>query len=307
MASVALQLYTVRDECDRDLEGTLRRLGAQGYDGVELFDLHGHEPGAVRAWLDEAGLVAAGRHARLEAIEDELQPLSAELAALGTDRMAISWIDPDWLDEPAALVRRIEAAARRGSTGGAQARVPQPLERAASRSTAAATFLDLLRELPPTCSGSSSTSAGSGRPAPTRSRSSSGRPAAARSSTSRTTRAARAATTSRSATGSSATSSVLPAAVERGRRMARRRGGRGRRRSVHRGRPLAARRAPDHRCMTAPMRRRRRRLRDHRGALRRGLGRVRALAAGRLRRSRHRAARSVRGRARIAAAVRRRR
>ena len=112
MAHVALQLYTVRAECDRDLEGTLRTLGAQGYDGVELYDLHGHDARTVRAWLDESGLVAVGRHARLEAIEDELQSLSAELAVLGTDRLAISWIDPDALDEPEPVVRRIEAAAQ---------------------------------------------------------------------------------------------------------------------------------------------------------------------------------------------------
>ena len=148
MASIALQLWTVRDECNRDLEGTLRRLGAQGYDGVELFQLHGHEPAAVRAWLDEVGLVAAGRHARLEEIEDELQPLSAELAVLATDRMAISWIEPDSLGDPAALVRRIEAAARAAAQAGLRLGFHnhwselEPLP-------GGATFLDLLRELPP--------------------------------------------------------------------------------------------------------------------------------------------------------------
>ena len=59
-ARIGLQLYTVRSECDRDLEGTVRRIGAQGYEGVELFQLHGHEPAQVRAWLDEAGLQPGG-------------------------------------------------------------------------------------------------------------------------------------------------------------------------------------------------------------------------------------------------------
>jgi sugar phosphate isomerase/epimerase len=92
--NVGLQLYTLRGECDRDLEGTLRRVGRQGYDGVEFFQLHGHEPARVRAWLDEVGLVAAGRHAPLEALENQLAQLSDELAVLGTDRVALSWIDP---------------------------------------------------------------------------------------------------------------------------------------------------------------------------------------------------------------------
>jgi sugar phosphate isomerase/epimerase len=147
VTSVGLQLYTVRGECDRDLEGTLRRVGSQGYDGVELYDLHGQEPGTVRAWLDDAGLVAAGRHVRLEVLETELQPLAAELGALGTDRVAVSWIDPDWLDEPAAVVQRIAAAARAATDAGLKLGFHNHSSElhpvAGSR-----TFLDLLRELP---------------------------------------------------------------------------------------------------------------------------------------------------------------
>jgi len=147
VARVGLQLYTVREECERDLEGTLRRLGAQGYDGVELFNLHGEEPETVRAWLDEAGLVAAGRHARLEVLEDELAPLARELGVLGTDRVALSWVDPEWLDEPEALVQRIEAAARAVRDAGLRLGFHnhwselRPLD-------GGATFLDLLRRLP---------------------------------------------------------------------------------------------------------------------------------------------------------------
>ena len=147
MARVGLQLYTVREECERDLEGTLRRLGAQGYDGVELFNLHGEEPETVRARLDEAGLVAAGRHARLEVLEDELAPLARELGVLGTDRVALSWVDPEWLDEPEALVQRIEAAARAVRDAGLRLGFHnhwselRPLD-------GGATFLDLLRRLP---------------------------------------------------------------------------------------------------------------------------------------------------------------
>ena len=147
MAQIALQLYTVRAECDRDLHETLLRLGAQGYEGVELYDLHGHEPAAVRAWLDEAGLVAAGRHARLEVLEQELQPLAAELAVLGTDRVAISWVDPDLLDDPLPLVGRIEAVARAARDAGLHLGFHnhwselRPLD-------GGSTFLDLLRDLP---------------------------------------------------------------------------------------------------------------------------------------------------------------
>ncbi|HEY8647119.1 MAG TPA: sugar phosphate isomerase/epimerase [Gaiellaceae bacterium] len=147
MTRIGLQLWTIREECERDLEGALRRIGAQGYEGVELFHLHGHESTRVRAWLDEAGLAAAGRHARLEALEDELPQLAAELEILGSDRIAISWIDPALLGQPQALVARIESAARAARDAGLRLGFHNhwdevtPLDGGSS-------FLDLLRELP---------------------------------------------------------------------------------------------------------------------------------------------------------------
>ena len=147
MTRVALQLYTIRRECERDLEDALRRVGRQGYDGVELFDLHGHEAAEVRAWLDGAQLVAAGRHARLEALEEELPALVDELGVLGTDRVAISWIDPESLSDLRPVVSRIEAAARAARAAGLRLGFHnhwselKPLDGGGS-------FLDALRELP---------------------------------------------------------------------------------------------------------------------------------------------------------------
>ncbi len=113
-AQVGLMLYTVRDECARDLESVLRTVAGLGYDGVELFDLHGHDPALVRSWLDEHGLDAVGRHAGLDALEQHLPALAAELGVLGTDRVALSWIDPpERAADAAAVVARIAAIAAR--------------------------------------------------------------------------------------------------------------------------------------------------------------------------------------------------
>ena len=119
--NIALMLYTVREESARDLEHVLRRVSEIGYDGVELFDLHGHEAAVVRSWLDELGLVAAGRHAGLEALENELPALAAEVAVLGTERIALSWIDPpENAAEARAVVARIAAIALRAQELGVQ-------------------------------------------------------------------------------------------------------------------------------------------------------------------------------------------
>lgn len=136
MTRVGLQLWTIRDECDRDLAGALARVGAMGYEGVELFAMHGCGVVDVRALLDDAGLVAIGRHIRLE---DDPKEVAAELAILGTDRAAIAWIDPDQLD-PA----RVEAAAERGRDAGIQ----MGFHNHWSEVAGVPSFLDRLRDLP---------------------------------------------------------------------------------------------------------------------------------------------------------------
>jgi sugar phosphate isomerase/epimerase len=144
---VGLQLWTVRDACDRDLERVLRTVGAQGFDGVELFQLHGHTVEEVRAWLDAANLVAAGRHVRLEVIESELPEFAEGLGVLGAERAAIGWIDPGALERPDEVVERLADAARAARDRGIRLGFhnhwtePVPLEGGPS-------FLDLLRRLP---------------------------------------------------------------------------------------------------------------------------------------------------------------
>jgi|SRR5665213_1162250 len=110
--NIGLQLYTVREECARDLEHVLRTVAEIGYDGVEVYDLCGHDATVVRGWLDEYGLVVAGRHAGLAALESDLSALADELQVLGTDRIALSWIDPpESLADARAVVERIAAVA----------------------------------------------------------------------------------------------------------------------------------------------------------------------------------------------------
>src|ERR1700749_3552450 len=110
MTSVGLQLWTIRDECERDLDGAVRRVGELGFDGVELFQLHGRTAEELRALLDEAGLKVAGRHAGLDALENGLPQIAAEMEGPGTDRGAISGIDPDALD--ADRVRAVAASSQ---------------------------------------------------------------------------------------------------------------------------------------------------------------------------------------------------
>jgi sugar phosphate isomerase/epimerase len=113
LARIGLMLYTVREDCARDFEGTLRAVASLGYEGVEFFDLHGHDAVTVRGWLDELRLVACGRHAGLDALETRLPTLAEECTTLGTDRLVLSWIEPpSTKDEAKKMAGRLAEIAR---------------------------------------------------------------------------------------------------------------------------------------------------------------------------------------------------
>ena len=60
-----LQLYSVRDVTDTDLEGTLKKVAEIGYRYVEFAGFFGHSAEEVKAMLDRYGLIVSGTHSGL--------------------------------------------------------------------------------------------------------------------------------------------------------------------------------------------------------------------------------------------------
>jgi sugar phosphate isomerase/epimerase len=70
---VGIQLYTLRDDAERDLERTLGDIAAAGYNDVEMLGSRnnfGMPPARVRAILDRNGLRAPSTHIAGEALDD---------------------------------------------------------------------------------------------------------------------------------------------------------------------------------------------------------------------------------------------
>ncbi|MEE0929255.1 MAG: sugar phosphate isomerase/epimerase [Acutalibacteraceae bacterium] len=59
---IGLQLYSVRDDLAADFEGTLKKVKAMGYDGVEFAGLHGRSAAQVKALCAELGLNPISAH-----------------------------------------------------------------------------------------------------------------------------------------------------------------------------------------------------------------------------------------------------
>jgi sugar phosphate isomerase/epimerase len=66
---VALQLFSVRNQCKADLPGTLARVKEIGFEGVELAGDYGHTAQEFRRFLDDQGLVCCAAHVSLTQLQ----------------------------------------------------------------------------------------------------------------------------------------------------------------------------------------------------------------------------------------------
>lgn len=81
---IALQLYSIRHECERDLPATLEAVAEMGYDGVEFAGYYGRTAKELRALCDDLGLAVAGTHTGLDTLlGDNLAETVAFNRALG--------------------------------------------------------------------------------------------------------------------------------------------------------------------------------------------------------------------------------
>ena len=66
---IALQLYSVRDEMDKDFAEGLKKVREIGYEYVELAGLRDHSPEDVKKMLDDAGLKAISAHVGINSLQ----------------------------------------------------------------------------------------------------------------------------------------------------------------------------------------------------------------------------------------------
>lgn len=88
---VALQLFSVRDEIECDLEGTLRKIKEIGYDGIETcYGSYGMDPAEFRALCNGIGLKIISNHLGTDAIIKETEESLEFYKKLGVPYVAIS-------------------------------------------------------------------------------------------------------------------------------------------------------------------------------------------------------------------------
>ena len=89
---IGIQLWTVRDQMQRDIAGTFQRLAEIGYREVEFAGYFGHSPAQLRADLDRAGLTAVSTHGELDLVRNHWSEALDTASELGLRYITINWL-----------------------------------------------------------------------------------------------------------------------------------------------------------------------------------------------------------------------
>jgi sugar phosphate isomerase/epimerase len=71
---IGLQLYSVREDCTRDLPATLEAVAKMGYQGVEFYNFYSYAAQDLRKMLDDLGLACCGAHTSLASLLGDALP-----------------------------------------------------------------------------------------------------------------------------------------------------------------------------------------------------------------------------------------
>jgi sugar phosphate isomerase/epimerase len=92
---IGLQLYTVRDELQKDVPGTIKKVAAIGYKEVETYDLYGMPASQFAKLLKDNGLTAPSGHYNLKDIKSHWEKSIAEARDLGLKYMVNAILEPE--------------------------------------------------------------------------------------------------------------------------------------------------------------------------------------------------------------------
>ena len=94
---IALQLYSVREDCARDLSYTLQAVAQMGYEGVEFAGYYDRTAEELREMCDDLGLKVAGTHTGLNTLlGDELAKTVAFNQVLGNPYLIVPGLPEEY-------------------------------------------------------------------------------------------------------------------------------------------------------------------------------------------------------------------
>ena len=107
---IALQLYSVREDLANDFAGTLRKVKALGYEGVEFAGLYGTKPDAMHKLLKEIGLTPISAHVPFVDLMADPRGMVNDYAEIGCEYIVIPYLTPEYRPNAEKFSEVIEGA-----------------------------------------------------------------------------------------------------------------------------------------------------------------------------------------------------
>jgi sugar phosphate isomerase/epimerase len=96
---IALQVYSVRDACAKDVAGVLKAVAKMGYQGIEFAGYYGKKAEELRKILDDNNLKCCGTHIGLDTLLGDALKKTVEFnKTLGNPFLIVSWMPAERLD-----------------------------------------------------------------------------------------------------------------------------------------------------------------------------------------------------------------
>ncbi|MBQ2847646.1 MAG: sugar phosphate isomerase/epimerase [Clostridia bacterium] len=89
---VAVQLYSVRDEMEKDFYGTISKMKEFGYDGVEFAGLFGEDPEKIKAFCEEIGITPISAHVPYYDMLENPEAVLSDYAKIGCKYVVVPYL-----------------------------------------------------------------------------------------------------------------------------------------------------------------------------------------------------------------------
>ena len=115
---IALQLYTLRQETEKDFIGTLKKVAALGYKGVEFAGFGGFSALDLKAYLDAFDLKPVGAHIGIEELKNNLEEIIDYNLQLGNKYIVCPWASYEAKEDYVKMAELLEDIGRKLKASG---------------------------------------------------------------------------------------------------------------------------------------------------------------------------------------------
>ena len=93
---VGLQLYSVRDDMEKDFEGTVAKVAAMGYDGVEFAGTFGKTAREVKTVCEKYGVTPVSAHVPFADMQKDPEGVAKYYSEVGVTQVVIPWLGEEF-------------------------------------------------------------------------------------------------------------------------------------------------------------------------------------------------------------------